>query len=84
MAPPHGGPDAVLREATTALHVINEVSTPQEARGAVQAMASRQPQEELAGLESMRAGLAGPVNGLMNAPAALETPSAAAADAKYR
>jgi imidazolonepropionase-like amidohydrolase len=41
MAPPHGGPDAVLREATTALHVINEVSTPQEARGAVQAMASR-------------------------------------------
>ena len=41
MAPPHGGPDAVLREATTALHVINEVSTPQEARAAVQAMASR-------------------------------------------
>jgi imidazolonepropionase-like amidohydrolase len=41
MAPPGGGPDAVLRVATTALHVINEVSTPQEARAAVQAMASK-------------------------------------------
>jgi len=41
MAPPGGGPDAVLRVATTALHVINEVSTAQEARAAVQAMANR-------------------------------------------
>lgn len=30
-APPNGGPDEVLREATSALHVINEVSTAQEA-----------------------------------------------------
>ena len=41
MAPPGGGPDAVLRVATTALHVINEVSTAQEARAAVQAMATK-------------------------------------------
>jgi imidazolonepropionase-like amidohydrolase len=41
MAPPNGGPDAVLRVATTALHVINEVSTAQEARTAVQAMAAK-------------------------------------------
>jgi imidazolonepropionase-like amidohydrolase len=41
MAPPGGGPDAVLRVATTALHVINEVSTAQEARAAVQKMASQ-------------------------------------------
>ena len=41
MAPPGGGPDAVLREATTALRVINEVSTAQEARAAVQAMANK-------------------------------------------
>jgi imidazolonepropionase-like amidohydrolase len=40
MAPPGGGPDAVLREATTALHVVNEVSTAQEARAAVQLMAA--------------------------------------------
>src|SRR3954470_6400168 len=41
MAPPNGGPDAVLRVATTALHVVNEVSTPQEARAAVQTMAGK-------------------------------------------
>jgi imidazolonepropionase-like amidohydrolase len=41
MAPPNGGPDAVLRVATTALHVVNEVSTPQEARSAVKAMADK-------------------------------------------
>jgi imidazolonepropionase-like amidohydrolase len=41
MAPPNGGPDAVLREATTALHVVNEVSTPGEARRAVRAMAAQ-------------------------------------------
>src|SRR5258706_4328247 len=40
MAPPGGGPDALLREATTPLHVINEVSTAQAARAAVQAMAA--------------------------------------------
>src|SRR3954470_12405823 len=41
MAPPNGGPDAVLRVATTALHVVNEVSTPEEARAAIQKMAAR-------------------------------------------
>jgi imidazolonepropionase-like amidohydrolase len=41
MAPPNGGPDAVLRAATTALHVVNEVSTAQEARAAVRAMAGK-------------------------------------------
>jgi imidazolonepropionase-like amidohydrolase len=37
-APPAGGPDEVLRAATTALHVINEVSTAQEARASVRKM----------------------------------------------
>jgi len=41
MAPPNGGPDQVLRVATTALHVVNEVSTSSEARAAVQTMASK-------------------------------------------
>jgi imidazolonepropionase-like amidohydrolase len=41
MAPPNGGPDAVLRVATTALRVVNEVSTAQEARAAIQAMANK-------------------------------------------
>jgi imidazolonepropionase-like amidohydrolase len=41
MAPPGGGPDEVLREATTALHVINEVSTASKARAAVQKMAAK-------------------------------------------
>jgi imidazolonepropionase-like amidohydrolase len=41
MAPPNGGPDAVLRVATSALHVVSEVSTAQEARAAVQGMASK-------------------------------------------
>ena len=41
MAPPGGGPDAVLRVATTALHVVNEVTTAQEARAAVKAMADK-------------------------------------------
>jgi imidazolonepropionase-like amidohydrolase len=40
-APPNGGPDEVLREATSALHVINEVSTAQEARASVRAMAKK-------------------------------------------
>ena len=42
MAPPNGGPDAVLRVATNALHVINEVSTPAEARAAVTRLAGTQ------------------------------------------
>jgi imidazolonepropionase-like amidohydrolase len=41
MAPPNGGPDAVLRVATSALHVVSEVSTAQEARAAVQGMAAK-------------------------------------------
>jgi hypothetical protein len=41
MAPPNGGPDFVLRKATTALHVVNEVSNAQEARVAVQTMADK-------------------------------------------
>ena len=41
MAPPHGGPDEVLREATTALHAVYEVATPKEARAAVQTMAGK-------------------------------------------
>jgi imidazolonepropionase-like amidohydrolase len=41
MAPPHGGPDEVLREATTELHAVNEVSTGEEARTAVRGMAAK-------------------------------------------
>ncbi len=41
MAPPNGGPDAVLRVATTKLHVVNEVSTADEARAAVRRMAAQ-------------------------------------------
>jgi imidazolonepropionase-like amidohydrolase len=41
MAPPNGGPDAVLLKGTTVLHAVNEVSTAQEARAAVQAMAGK-------------------------------------------
>jgi imidazolonepropionase-like amidohydrolase len=40
MAPPNGGPDAILIKATTALHAVNEVSTAEEARAAVRRMAS--------------------------------------------
>jgi imidazolonepropionase-like amidohydrolase len=42
LAPRNGGPDAVLRVATNALHVINEVSTPDEARASVRRLADRQ------------------------------------------
>jgi len=38
-APPNGGPDEVLREATNALHAINEVSTAGEARASIRKMA---------------------------------------------
>ncbi|HWW83426.1 MAG TPA: amidohydrolase family protein [Vicinamibacterales bacterium] len=41
MAPPNGGPDAVLLKGTTALHAIYEVSTAEEARSAVRTMAAK-------------------------------------------
>ncbi len=41
MRAPVGGPDQVLRVATNALHVINEVSTAEEARSSVQMMAGK-------------------------------------------
>lgn len=41
MAPPHGGPDAILIKATDQLKVVYEVSTGAEARAAVQGMAAR-------------------------------------------
>jgi imidazolonepropionase-like amidohydrolase len=41
MAPPNGGPDAVLLKGTTALHAVYEVSTAQEARAAIQTMAAK-------------------------------------------
>jgi imidazolonepropionase-like amidohydrolase len=41
MAPPNGGPDHILREATNELHVINEVTTPEQARAAIQKMAAQ-------------------------------------------
>jgi imidazolonepropionase-like amidohydrolase len=41
MAPPGGGPDAVLRVGTTALNAIYEISTAAEARAAVQTMAKK-------------------------------------------
>lgn len=41
MAPPNGGPDHILREATNELRVVNEVTTPEEARVAVQKMADQ-------------------------------------------
>jgi len=41
MAPPSGGPDHILREATNELKVINEVTTPEQARAAVRRMADQ-------------------------------------------
>jgi imidazolonepropionase-like amidohydrolase len=41
MAPPNGGPDAVLLKGTQALKAVYEVSTPAEAIAAVQSMAAR-------------------------------------------
>jgi len=41
MAPPNGGPDAILMKGTSALHAVYEVSTGAEARSAVQSMAAR-------------------------------------------
>jgi len=44
MAPPNGGPDPVLLVATKALHVVNEVSTAQEARRVVRMIAGKKVQ----------------------------------------
>jgi imidazolonepropionase-like amidohydrolase len=41
MAPPNGGPDAVLLKGTQALHAVYEVSAPAEARAVVQTMAGK-------------------------------------------
>ncbi len=42
MAPPNGGPDAILMKGTSVLHAVYEVSTAAEARAAVSMMAGRQ------------------------------------------
>src|SRR5439155_12142829 len=39
IAPPGGGPDAVLIQGTTPLHAVHEVKTPEEARTAVRDIA---------------------------------------------
>lgn len=44
MAPPNGGPDAVLRVATQALHAVYEISTAQEARAVVRDLAGKKIQ----------------------------------------
>ncbi|MGC4083891.1 MAG: amidohydrolase family protein [Vicinamibacterales bacterium] len=41
MAPPNGGPDAILIKATSELKVVYEVSTPAAARAAVQSMVAK-------------------------------------------
>jgi len=41
MAPPGGGPDAVLLKGTNALHAVYEVSTAEQARTAVRGMAAK-------------------------------------------
>jgi imidazolonepropionase-like amidohydrolase len=41
MAPPGGGPDAILIKGTNVLHAVDEVSTGAEARAAVQGMAAK-------------------------------------------
>lgn len=41
MAPPNGGPDAILIKATSELKVVYEVTTAAEARAAVQGMAAK-------------------------------------------
>ena len=42
MAPPNGGPDAILMKGTKVLHAVNEVTTAAEARAAVRSMAALQ------------------------------------------
>jgi len=39
MAPPNGGPDAILMKGTQALNAVYEVSTPEQARSAIRTMA---------------------------------------------
>ena len=41
MAPPHGGPDHILREATDALRAVHEVTTAEESRVALRQMADQ-------------------------------------------
>jgi imidazolonepropionase-like amidohydrolase len=41
MAPPNGGPDAILMKGTSVLHAVNEVSTAEQARAAVRSMAAK-------------------------------------------
>lgn len=41
IAPPHGGPDHILREATEPLGVVHEVTTAAEARAAVRGIAAQ-------------------------------------------
>ncbi len=41
LAPPGGGPDALLIQGTTPLHAVHEVSTPQEAVAAVREIAAK-------------------------------------------
>src|SRR5262249_50373541 len=41
MAPPGGGPDALLIQGTTPLHAISEISTPEEAVAAVRKIAAQ-------------------------------------------
>lgn len=41
MAPPNGGPDHILREATNELRVVNEVTTPEQAAAAIARMAEQ-------------------------------------------
>jgi imidazolonepropionase-like amidohydrolase len=41
MAPPNGGPDAILMKGTSVLHAVTEVTTADEARAAVRTMAAR-------------------------------------------
>jgi imidazolonepropionase-like amidohydrolase len=41
MAPPNGGPDAILIKGTSALHAVFEISTAEEARTAVRSMAAK-------------------------------------------
>jgi imidazolonepropionase-like amidohydrolase len=45
LAPPGGGPDALLIQATTPLHAVYEVSTPEEAVAAVRKIAARKIKE---------------------------------------
>ena len=41
MAPPNGGPDAILIKGTSALQAVYEISTPEQARAAVRSMAAK-------------------------------------------